>query len=300
MSKLIMCKGLPGSGKSTWAANQVEQSYKDKNPMTPATHVVVNKDSIRRQLESTGWTWSPKNEKEVENIRDNNIKTFLKMNLTVISDDTNLAPKHEKQLRKLAMEACAEFEVKSFLHVPIETCIERDSKREGKARVGEKVILDMHNKYLGSFVMTPYEPDNSLSRAIICDLDGTLCIHKDRGPFDYDKCDTDLVNQPIWEILWAMYHKGYEVVYLSGREDTAKPKTLQWLHAHNCPGGSYPNLYMRPAKDFRKDSIVKYELFDNNVRNRWRVDFVLDDRNQVVEMWRKLGLTCLQVAPGDF
>jgi hypothetical protein len=57
---------------------------------------------------------------------------------------------------------------------------------------------------------------------------------------------------------------------------------------------------MRPAGDMRKDAIVKRELFDRHVRDRYDVTCILDDRSQVVDMWRSLGLTCLQVAPGEF
>lgn len=57
---------------------------------------------------------------------------------------------------------------------------------------------------------------------------------------------------------------------------------------------------MRPEGDIRKDSIVKREIFENYIRDYYNIQFVLDDRNQVVEMWRSLGLKCLQVAEGDF
>lgn len=57
---------------------------------------------------------------------------------------------------------------------------------------------------------------------------------------------------------------------------------------------------MRPEGDKRKDSIVKAELFDKHIKDNYAVDFVLDDRNQVVKMWRDMGLKCLQVAPGEF
>jgi hypothetical protein len=62
----------------------------------------------------------------------------------------------------------------------------------------------------------------------------------------------------------------------------------------------YDALFMRPAGDSRKDSIVKRELFDRHVAGRWAVRGVIDDRRQVVEMWRAMGLMCAQVAPGDF
>lgn len=63
---------------------------------------------------------------------------------------------------------------------------------------------------------------------------------------------------------------------------------------------AYDWLYMRPEGDVRKDTEIKREIFDNYIRDKYRVLFVLDDRNSVVKMWRDLGLKCLQVAEGDF
>jgi hypothetical protein len=65
-------------------------------------------------------------------------------------------------------------------------------------------------------------------------------------------------------------------------------------------GLPYEGLFMRPAGDTRKDSIVKREIFDAEIAHRWRVIGVFDDRRQVVRMWRALGLTVFQVAEGDF
>ena len=50
----------------------------------------------------------------------------------------------------------------------------------------------------------------------------------------------------------------------------------------------------------KKDSIVKKEIFDEYIKDKYYVEFILDDRNQVVDMWREMGLTCLQVAEGNF
>ena len=57
---------------------------------------------------------------------------------------------------------------------------------------------------------------------------------------------------------------------------------------------------MRKTGDNRKDAIVKREIYETHIKDKYQVDYVLYDRNQVVEMWRSLGLTCLQVADGDF
>ena len=144
-------------------------------------------------------------------------------------------------------------------------------------------------------VIEPYVPDNSLTRAVICDLDGTLALHVGRGPFDYEKCETDKVCKPVWEVLWGLYNKAYEVIYLSGREDICWERTQRWLLEKVCPPGK---LYMRKAKDQRKDWIVKLELFNRNIRPFYRVDMVFDDRPQVLRMWRELGICTFQLGDG--
>lgn len=152
----------------------------------------------------------------------------------------------------------------------------------------------------------PYVGDDTLRSCIICDLDGTLALFDGlRGPFEYEKCAGDKVNEPIRTILETFKHHWWEhgedgdnrIVYLSGREDKAREGTKEFLRANQCPEGL---LYMRPTGDYRKDSIVKLELFDAHIRGKFNVLFVLDDRDQVVKMWRDLGLTCLQVAYGNF
>ena len=57
---------------------------------------------------------------------------------------------------------------------------------------------------------------------------------------------------------------------------------------------------MRKEGDNRPDEVVKEEIFNENIRGNYSVRFVLDDRSKVVDMWRQLGLKCLQVAEGDF
>ena len=97
--------------------------------------------------------------------------------------------------------------------------------------------------------------------------------------------------------MQAAKRDGLEVIFCSGREDTARETTVQWIAEHvEVPG----RLYMRAAGDRRKDAIVKRDLFDRHIRHEYDVRYVLDDRQQVVDMWRALGLTVFQVARGDF
>ena len=132
--------------------------------------------------------------------------------------------------------------------------------------------------------------------AIICDLDGTLALFNGRGPFEWDKVSSDLPNPPVAELL-RRYCADYTILLVSGRSEECREQTIDWLHQHNVPWSA---LYMRQAGDFRKDAVVKRELWDAHIEPRYAVAFCLDDRDQSVEFWRSLGLPCWQVAPGNF
>ncbi|NDD85793.1 polynucleotide kinase, partial [bacterium] len=87
------------------------------------------------------------------------------------------------------------------------------------------------------------------------------------------------------------------VIIVSGRDDSCRDVTRKWLEDNYIP---YDELHMRKTDDDRDDRIVKKEIFDAWIKDRYNVKFVLDDRNRVVEMWRSLGLKVLQVGEGDF
>jgi len=141
-------------------------------------------------------------------------------------------------------------------------------------------------------------------RVVLVDLDGTLCDMGDRGPYEEETCLEDM---PVWDVLELMKNLNraiYFITFISGRDEgRGKPGTVRWLDRY-LPGFLHPdgsNLLMRPAGDTRPDEVVKRELVERSVLPYWDVAFVLDDRNKVVKMWREeLGLTCLQVAEGDF
>lgn len=293
--RLIMTRGLPGSGKSTWAEQE-----RVKLEGQGAKVFISNKDDLRKALTASGWTWSPDAEKDVIKIQNSQIKSaFSHGSTVVIVADTNFG-RHEDRLRGIAKHCGADFEIKDFTDVPLATCIERDARRE--RTVGAEVIREMYNKYvLPNKDGAVYRPDESKPLAIICDIDGTVAIKGDRSPFDYSKVDRDFLNVPVADIVQA-YAKylGYTILYVSGREDSCRQMTEKWLSDNMLPVDAPHMLLMRKAGDYRKDYIVKQEIFDNYLRDNYNVKFVLDDRNQVVTMWRRLGLTCLQVAEGAF
>lgn len=289
MPTLTMLKGLPASGKSTWAKEQVKLS-KGKTKR-------VNKDDLRAMIDDG--EWSKENEKFILSVRDSIIVDALFQHKNIIVDDTNLAPKHEKDLRHIAEELDAEFEIKWF-DTPLAECIRRDMLRPNP--VGKKVIRRFYEQIKDLYEpKIEYNPD--LPECIIVDIDGTLAHMNGRSPYDYTKVSTDVVDPVVSDIVRRyrsvdiMDDNPLYVIIVSGREDSCKPETEQWLQDNHIP---YDELHMRKTDDKRDDRIVKKDIFDTWIKNRYNVKFVLDDRNRVVEMWRSLGLKVLQVSEGDF
>lgn len=284
MKTVYFLKGLPGSGKTTWAKEMVRK--------LPNSYKRVNKDDLRAMMDDSVWTSN--SEDFILKIRDMIIVKSLEEGRHVFVDDTNLAPKHEARIRQL-VHGKANFEIEDFTEVPIETCIERDLRRPNS--VGEKVIRKMYNQFLKP-KPEKIEEIEGLPSAVICDLDGTLAIHNGRSPYDTELCGADLVNETIKRILLNGLDGNEEVIFVSGREDTFRKHTIRWIKDKVKLVGY--SLYMRPEGDTRPDQIVKKEIFDNHIRGKYNIKFVLDDRDRVVRMWRDLGLTCLQVNDGDF
>lgn len=132
---LLMLRGLPASGKSTFAKALVKAN--------PTEWKRVSKDDLRDMLHAG--EWSELLEGPILRARDALIVCFLKSQRCVVVDDTNLAPKHEARLRQLAQEFGATFQIKAFELDPDEA-IRRDAARERP--VGEKVIRSMHERFL--------------------------------------------------------------------------------------------------------------------------------------------------------
>ena len=293
MKKILILRGLPASGKSTYARNLLTQN--------PHAWKRLNKDELRAMLDNS--VHSKTNEKFIENVRDMMLVEALKEGKNVVIDDTNLSERPVERIKQVVQKYIKDsgetvhIEIKD-IETSLEECLERDKKREKK--VGENVIMRMYKQHILKDERGPHyqEQDDTLPAAILCDLDGTLAILHDRSPFDAKRCETDLLNIPIAEILKTYHQKGVKIILMSGREDNARIQTMNWLSYNRIP---YNALYMRASGDMRKDAVVKKELYEKHIKGQFFVQFVLDDRNQVVDLWRlELGLPCLQVNYGDF
>lgn len=291
MLTITFCKGLPGSGKSTWAEQEVLKSN--------CGTVRVNKDSLRAMLH--GGKYSKGNEAFVLDMRDEIIFAALCDGKHVIVDDTNFEPKHLDAVQEQAdrFRASGRGAVKvvvRFFDTPLEECIARDNKRANG--VGEKVIRTMYNKYLRSPVpeWVPAQQDTTLHGVVIVDIDGTLAKMGDRSPYDWSKVGVDRVHRDIADLvddIGAMR----SIILVSGRDESCREQTVAWLDRHDI---KYDMLLMRPAGNNEKDTIIKERIYREHILGKYHVDYVLDDRDQVVKLWRSLGLRCLQVADGNF
>lgn len=303
MTQMVITRGLPGCGKTTHARAWVAADREHR--------ARVNRDDIRSMLDD-GQFVKGITEPRILAARDAAISSLLAKGVDVISDDTNLPQRTARDLAKLAARAGAELAVIDMTDVPLATCLERNAAREDKHPVSEDAIRDMHARYLAGRSyplplpeepaaeadgLVPYEAKPGTPRAVLVDIDGTAALMAARSPFDETRVHEDRPNAPVITAVRAMNAAGHRVVFVSGRTDGCRDATEKWLAEHV---GVPFTLHMRAAGDGRKDSIVKAELFDAHIRDRYDVAFVIDDRRQVVDMWRSLGLTVLQCAEGNF
>ena len=143
MKKIILTRGIPASSKSTWAKQEV---LKD-----PEHSIRINRDDLRNM---SGQYWVPARENYIIACRNLLLNTAIYMNFnTIIIDDINLNPRDIDYIIKavnyfnkvLTSKNQYKIEFKDFTNVPLNVCIERDSKRENSS--GEKIIRYIFNKY---------------------------------------------------------------------------------------------------------------------------------------------------------
>jgi predicted kinase len=291
-----ICKGIPGSGKSTWALEQL-MKY-------PGKYKRVNRDSFRAMLDGDTHDWD--NEKFIVDLRDTIVERSLRKGFDVIVDDTNLKSTNWTELCAIAKRVGNVRVTEKYFPIELKEALERNSKRPKP--VPDNVIENFFNKYIrGKSVEVRDEffskespiynpPDLNKPPAIICDLDGTVAINVGRDYFDMTQVINDAPNEPICTLV-RLLSKTYKVLFVSGRDESCREDTDLWLQAHDLPKEA---LYMREVGDNRKDRVIKEEIYKNQIELVYDVRYVLDDRRQTVDKWRDLNLCCLQVAPGDF
>jgi predicted kinase len=304
MPTIHVMTGLPASGKTTAARELLAGSAGRVRR--------INLDDLRAMFDNYegGRSWSRAHEQTALDVQDAALRAAIAGGFDAVVDNTHLTPHIPKRLKAAAMGQ-ATFVVHDFTDVPIEECLRRDAARENA--VGEDVIRRLHGNHVKAAKngwrltdewmndtppVEPYVPDTDLQSAILVDIDGTLAIKGDRGPYDFARCGEDLLNESVKRGIESFKRAHADrIILLSGRGEEYREQTEAWLDKHLV---RYDELWMRPAGDTRRDDIVKAELFDAHLRHRFNVRVSLDDRDRVVALWRRMGLPTWQVNYGNF
>lgn len=299
--KILILVGAPGSGKSTYAKYHVR---------TEDNWFRVCRDDFRL-MQFTNGNLTKDEEVQLTKIVAHTIHGLIKLKINVVVDATNT---RKEFLNAFIDEFGGKADISfKLFDVPLSELVERCEKRniETGKYIPINVIkrqysnlqkliksFDFSDRILKKKKLKYTVQSADLPKAIICDLDGTLCLMNGRNPFDAARCDEDLPNTPVVNMVKQYKGLGYAILLLSGRSDAHRPQTIKWLKANEV---QYDALVMRKEGDHRKDAIVKSEFYYDNIDGKYNVELVLDDRDQVVDLWREtIGLPCFQVYYGDF
>lgn len=300
--KLIICRGIQGSGKSTWAKQWCHED--------PKHRVRFNNDDIRNML---GDYWVPDREKLVTEAKANMITFALITGYDVVVDNMNLNPKEDTWIRTL----CTNIEKDKGIHIdieykdffiPVEECIRRDAMRPNP--IGEKVIKDTWRRYRTFIIqqnineMLSKRPEHvdGARPAILVDMDATLCLNTTGRPYYGEGAAEGMLNdiavEGICNLVKSLYEKR-TIFIITGREGTPEiiEATKKWLDSNSIKVGG---LFFRPVKDYSPGAECKKKIYEDNIKGKYNVEFVLDDNYKCVEMWREQGLVCLQPNEGKF
>jgi predicted kinase len=303
--RLTIFRGLPGSGKSTEAQRLVQALLS-----VGITTINIDRDMFRL---ANGFGVAPAGsfEETISSTQRAILENGLLNNWNVIESSTNLNAKFLKELVKLGANCGAEVEIRD-VDTPLEVCIERDENRRlaGGHFLGEDVLRDFAKRVMpkGKFPPKPKLPEAISGAlyvapldkpdAIIVDIDGTIAEVDGRSPYDYTLVSTDKAKQWVIDLVEGAERNGELVILMSGRDSMCRPDTLEWIRS-NTKLAAF-KLYMRAEGDQRMDAIVKLELFNKHIRDNYNVKYCVDDRAQVIRMYRSIGLNVLDVAGHTF
>lgn len=291
---MVITRGLPGSGKTT-ESNKVARKINAVN---------INRDDMRAM---TNMEFSKDREALVTSMRNSLIRSAFESGKSVIISDTNLNPNTVKDLIDQCPPEVLVLFWDEFLFVSNSVCKARNSLRTDpvpekamKQFIGMRDALVFDERLHDNVATAKVQQErggSKLQSAYIFDVDGTLSMMTNRGPYEWWRVGDDSVNLEVVEVLRSLDRDGHNIIITSGRDSACRTITEEWLDANEIP---YDYLLMRETGDSRSDVDIKRELYYSYVEDKYVVRGVFDDRDSVVALWRSLGLTCFQVNYGDF
>ena len=298
--KLILTRGIQGSGKSTWARKWVEED--------PINRVRINNDDIRNML---GKYWVTEREPLVSEIKQDIVTNAMSRGYDIVVDNMNLNPKEVKFWQDIVKQNNEvnpiskypyEIEFKDFF-IPLEECIRRDAMRPNP--IGEKVIRDTWRRYKHFIQTSEVEKYVNNLRAwnigkptcVVVDMDSTLCFNTTKRPWYGEGAAEGMINDVpnggVCDVIFEL-QKSYPIILATGRDTSQEEVTKQWLLDHEI---NVSEFYFRKEGDYRKGVEVKREQIENIMKN-YNILVVFDDCEPIVQMYRDMGLTVLQPNKG--
>ena len=304
--KLILTRGIQGSGKSTWARKWVEED--------PEHRIRINNDDIRNML---GVYWVTSREGLVSDIKKRAAQYAMYRNYDIVVDNMNLNPKEVKFWEDLVWAHnetvgnnselkdkydSYEIEFKDFF-IPLEECIRRDAMRSNP--IGEKTIRDTWRRYKHFIQTSEVEKYVNNLRAwnigkptcVVVDMDSTLCFNTTKRPWYGEGAAEGMINDVpnggVCDVIFEL-QKSYPIILATGRDTSQEEVTKQWLLDHEI---NVSEFYFRKEGDYRKGVEVKREQIEDILKN-YNILVVFDDCEPIVQMYRDMGLTVLQPNKG--
>lgn len=296
MKKIILTVGCPGAGKSTWANQFVKEN---------SNFYILSRDDFRESLFGLEYRdeykFSKARENAVTQAQFASAGALISMQSSrgIIIADTNINNTTVQKWEKFAENNDCQIVFKHF-HISWHELNKRNKQR-GRKAVPVNILRDMYKRYENPAMA---KTSRGLPKAIIFDLDGTLAKMNGRSPHDLEKCGTDLPNWNVVNLAKTFKIQGYKIITVSGRETGTENDpnryyrwTRQWLETNGVENDEH---FQRAFGDYRKDDIVKEEIYWKSIADKYDVELCIDDRDSVVEMWRRIGIECWQVNFGDF
>ena len=277
--KATILIGISGAGKSTYVTEKANEN---------SNLIVISKDNIRKSLiknyDPSKNLWDQysfkDNEDSINSLFDIQLREAAKNKQNIIIDNTNLSKsKNERLERLLKNYGYVEIDYVNFnLTDNINFYLENNQNRINTIpmrAINDQYLLAAQSGYL----------ELSSSNIALVDIDGTVAIKCDRSPFEYNKADNDTPNQYVIDTINALYEtKRIDYIqFLSGRESYSYELTRDWLIKHGFDMTKH-RLLMRRTSDYRRDSIIKNEIYESCLKQN-NIKYLFDDRNQVVDMW---------------
>lgn len=285
--------GISNCGKSTWAREFIRD-----NPM----YTEINRDDMRiaffcdgKRSEYVNYKFTKDKEQMITDVAETRARRAMRQGQGIIVSDTNLNGKTRAFWKSFAESHNVPYEEVVF-DVPLHVCISRNRKRD--ITLPERVLFQQYGSFRKFSGLPTYVGTPGKDKAVILDMDGTLAdMEGIRKPFDWDKVGLDKPRTHVVELARMLHAAGYKVIIMSGRDGKCLGATEEWLQEHDVP---YDAIFMRDEGNSEPDAIIKERLFWTCVADNYDVKYVVDDRNQMVNQWRAMGLECWQVNYGDF